>query len=949
MKRIVLLLSFMISAFLCSNLFAADAFTSDVQLYNEVCQTFSNGFYPGTISAVEMLQKRFPESTFTHKALAYKGEALINMNSYDEAVSTLESAVSYMHSGSSELIRSTYLLGCAYFYKNDYTTALEKFHLACSLCLTNNEMETYAPSILFSGRIFFILENYEKAKPLFEYVVSNGNLYDSFAYGEAVQKLFACYNSTFDWKKTTALYSKFSETDFENKIYLTLTLYYADACSELSEYKEAYDAYCLVIEKGDEALAVSALKKAYLISSEHETGTDSGEVLAKSQNVFKESPAFVNEFWVRLGIDEYNLKHYDKAKKYFSRIENTEGEQIFSSDVELLCSLYKAKMLLEETKLSDEAENLLIPAEKFIRKSKIENIGDAFYSTLLQCKIQGQKWDEIPAVYAKLKTPSASDHLVISSYYYKKGQYDKVTSDTGELYASSLCKLGKYEEACIEYEKSGSISSDYAKALFITGKYESSYEIASKSSDLQKDYIMGLCCINTKAWKKASEHFSLYLKNYSNKPEFQKLCLYYKGYAEYNLAKFKDSYASFVRYTIESQDELSGYTLKSYEYAVKAALQNGDFKNASLQAGNLVKFSENDEDRHKAIVLSAEIFADYGKFDEAIQLLSPYTESNNDFSAQALFLTAGMYERKNEVVKADATYKKIYENMPRSGYSEEAMYKSGEVFYSTGNYSEAFKRFNAYIYKYTSGKFSDAALYYSGDCALKLGETDRSVMMNKTMLQKYPQSVYSYGACKNLLSAYYAQENYNEALSIARNMLKNYSQQSKDDEIEKRLIELEKIVGGTDRRVAEKQTEYSKLSGAKTKAGRVAGTQLVRLYAESLYTQSEAYELASLLLPEQVASDEREDAAFNAEFIADYCRKNQENKKAAQMYLKAAENYRSVRNGERAAAALYGAAEAFAADGLSGDARETAALLKQLYPESLQAEKVDRVTGGTRN
>ena len=63
------------------------------------------------------------------------------------------------------------------------------------------------------------------------------------------------------------------------------------------------------------------------------------------------------------------------------------------------------------------------------------------------------------------------------------------------------------------------------------------------------------------------------------------------------------------------------------------------------------------------------------------------------------------------------------------------------------------------------------------------------------------------------------------------------------------------------------------------------------------------------------------------------------------MYLKAAEYYRNVKNNSGAASALYGAAEAFAAEGLKGDARETAALLKELYPQSIQAERVDRVTG----
>ena len=954
MKRLYLVFILLLASSLC---FAqqSESYTSDVQLYNEVRQTFSNGFYPGTVSSADLLWEKFPESSFVHQALSYKGEALINMESYDEAVSTLEAAVSYMHSGSPEIIRSTYLLGRAYYHKKEYTKALEKLHLACSLCLTNNDMEFYPQSVFYSACIFYELEEYKEAQALFEYVISNGSKFEPAAYGQAIQKLFVCYNSISDYKKTERLYSKISEDNFEKNVYYTLTLYYADACAANGKYREAYDSYSRVIENSEEALAINALKKAYILSCEQNIGKDSGEVLAKSEDVFKGNPAFVNEFWLRLGIDEFRAGNYSKSEDYFLRIDNDSSSEIFSADIEVVRAIYKAKGILEAARPVSAAEDQLLLAETYLKKSKIENINDAFYSTLLQCKLQDQKWEEIPAVYAKIKAPAVSDKLALSSYYYKKGQYDKVDSSSGLLYASSLCKLGLFEKACLEYEKlyaAGALKSaeltDYAKALFSCGRYSDALKIAQACDSLEKDYLCGLCLINQRSWKKASDSFASYIRQNSGKENFIKLSLYFKGYAEYNLEEFKNAYSSFVRYTMESQNEFNAYCLKSYEYAVKAALQTGDFKNASAQAGNLVRYSESEESRRRALVLSAEIFADYGKYDEAIELLLPYSSGHDDFAAQTLFLMAGMYERKGEVIKADEAYRRVYETMPRSSYAEEAMYRVGEVFYSVGKYSEAFARFNAYVYKYTSGEFSDAAFFYCGDCALRLGDVSRSIMMNRTLLQKYPSSVYAYGASKNLLTAYYNQENYSEALGIARTMLKDFPQQAADDEIGKRLIELEKIVAGTDRRVAEKETEYTKLGGAETKAGRLAGSQLVRLYAESLYTQQDAFELASKLLPKQTASDERSDAAFNAEFIADYYRKNQENKKAAEMYLRAAEYYRNVSNGERAAAALYGAAEAFTAAGLTGDARETAVLLKQLYPDSLQAENVDRVTGASR-
>ena len=939
MKKLFFTFVFLIAGF-C--LFAAELAASDAQLYNEVKQTFDNGFYPGTVNAVNQLQKNYPESSFTHNALAYKGEALINMESYDEAIQNLESAITYMHSGSAALIRCTYLLGKAYYQKGEYPAALEKFYLACKLCLTNNSMESYPQSVLYSGRVFYKLEQYKEALPLFEYVVSNGKAFSNEDYCEGLQKLFVAYNKTGNAAKTAALFDRLSSESFSDEVYHTLVLYYGDACAALKENQKAYDAYCKVLKSGVKALTVTALKKAYLISSENGIAA-SGEILDAIKEDFADNSELLNEFWLRLAIDEYNGKNYQKAETYLANIDAA-----VTSDYYLLQNLYGAKIILEENRPVNLAEEKLLSVEALVKKSSTENISDSFYATLLQCKVQAEKWDEVSPVFAKIKEPDKSAKYAVSTYYYKKGMYEKVDPSCGELYASALCKTGNYASACAEYEKLNSNSFDYAMALFRCGRYEAACSVSSKSQSTRKNYLCGLAWVNLRQWKKAKEAFANYISQNSSKDDFLPLSLYYKGYAEYNEAEFKNSYSSFVRFAMENPDKENAYALKSYEYAVKSALQTGDFKNASIQAANLVKHSSEGEAKHKAVILSAEIFADYENYDSALELLAPYTSGRDEFAAQSLFMTARIYEKKNNLNQADGFYRRIYEELPKSSYAEEAMYRSAEVYYNHEKYSDAYGRFNSYIYKYPSGQFSDAALFYCGDSALRLGEFDRAIMLNRTLVQKYNSSVYLYGANKNLLSAYYAQENYSQALQSAKTLLKDFPQQASDDEIGKRLVELEKIVNGTDRRIAEKETEFSKL-GDSSPAGRHVGTELVVLYSESLYTQKEAYTLAKSLLAKQTTASEYADAAINAELIADYERRNGENASSAKMYLKAAEYYRSVKNDQRAAAALYGAAEAFAAQGLYGDARETASLLKELYPESQQAERVDRVTGDMRN
>ena len=922
MKRFFLLILFFLSA-VCF----AQQTDSDILIFNEVRQSFENGFYPGTVSSADRLQNNYPDSSFIPSALAYKGEALVYMELYSDAIEVLESAIAQMHSGSPEIIRCNYLLGRVYHEQKKYSKALDKYHLACSLALINDDMNWYAPSVLYSGRLFYELKKWKEAIPHFEYVVSNGRLFDPEDYTEALQKLFICYNKSENYGKTVSLFNKLKEKDFERPVYMTLCFYYGDACTALKKNDEAYKAYERVLGSGEKA------------------------------------PSVADEFWLRLAVDEFKAGNYGKAETYLSHVD-AEGLSE-NTDLKLLKNIYLSKILLENGKPAD-AEKKLSGLESAVKKSEVQGAADSYYSTLLQCKLQNEKWEDIPGVYGKLKVPSETDKLAVSTYYYKKGQFDKVDSGCGELYASALCKLGRYEAACSEYERLGGASFDYALALFYCGRYDKAIKAADASGAVQKDYLAGLCFINQKSWKKAVERLAAYIKQSSGRQDFNLLALYYKGYAEYNLAEFKNSYSSFVRYCMESEKapgapdsptsptspvspETRPYLLRSYEYAVKSALQSGDFKNASTQAANLVRCSQDGAQKQKALVLSAEIFVDYGNYDAAIQLLAPYTSGRDDFAAQALFMTAQIYARQGKVQQADEVYRRTYEGYPRSSYADEAMYRAGEVYYSNGEYSPAYTRFNNYVYKYASGRFCDAAMFYCGDCALRLGENDRCVMLNKTLLQKWPDSVYAYGANKNLLEAYYRQEEYSQALAVAKVLLGSFAQQAAEDGIGKRAKELEKIVNGTDRRVAEKESEFASLGGAGTVAGRAAGTELVRLYAESLSTQDEAFELASQLLKKQSESSERADAAYNAEFVAEYNRKKGNNKKAAETYLKAAEYYRSVKNDSGAASALYGAAEAFAAEGLKGDARETAALLKELYPQSIQAERVDRVTGDARN
>ena len=117
------------------------------------------------------------------------------------------------------------------------------------------------------------------------------------------------------------------------------------------------------------------------------------------------------------------------------------------------------------------------------------------------------------------------------------------------------------------------------------------------------------------------------------------------------------------------------------------------------------------------------------------------------------------------------------------------MYSLGGLYYSRGDYATAENRYNKYIYKFVDGKFSDAAFFYCADCELKIGATEKSIMMNKNLIQTYPNSVYLYGAYRNLFTAYYNLENYSNALATARTMLNKYPTQAAEDGVGRKVID----------------------------------------------------------------------------------------------------------------------------------------------------------------
>ena len=918
-KRIlfVLLSVFLLNQAAFSATKGSEGQVSELDIYNEL-NIYSNAeYYPGVLEQAELLEQNYPESVFIVTALIAKGKALTYLNRYDEAEETLLKVLSSLRFGAAEYAKCWYYLAKAHYYGGDYTNALSAFHTVCDVEQRENKLEFYHSSILFAGRICFFMEMYEETIPLLEYVVSNGPEFTKAEYDEALQKLLFAYNSTERYPYTIKLYSRLEPESFSDQVFAALTIYAADAYEKTGQVEKAY------------------------------------ETLKSRQNEsFKE---MLCSFRLSLGAAAYNKKDYEAANNYFALAKESSVNSTIMSAL-----IYEQKIKLDTEGKGAAAsveEELLANTEKILLAAQdTPGLANSYYSLLMRTKAFAGQDSEALAYYEKLDKAGPKDTYIAASLLKKTdpAKAEKLIApyeadvSCAKLYAQILCNDAKYakaEEVFARLEKNKKLDEasriEYAKVLYRQKKWKDSLRVAMLNiKNPMGMYIAGLCEYNLKNYTTAYNYLDVYEKSLKKEQGYKKTALFYKGVCAYRMSAYKDSYNAFAAY-VKNYTNRDEYLYRSYEFGAKAALMDGSLKNAAVMAQGMIDSSLNITQKQNAVIYCSEILSDSKDYDGAIKLLSAYTQDKSDFAVQCMSAVAKVYEKKGEIEKADSQYERIQRDYKGTAAAEEAVYRSGEIYYSAQRYTEAEARFTKYIYNYVDGRYSDAAYYFSGDCNMKTGALDKAIMQNTTLVSKYPSSIYSYGAYKNLLLAYYEQENYRDALSTARLLVRDYKEQASSDGIGQRVVELERIVGGTDRVVVEKTGEYERAGKTSTKKGRNAGSELVQLYAQH-DEKDQALALALELLKYQKDGDEMYYAAQNADFVASYYYNSSQPQKAAEYYLKAAEYYRKSGQDkdDKAAAALYSATDSFVSAGLNGDARDTANLLVELYPETKQGKKV---------
>lgn len=772
MKKIfIIVLTFV----LCSVVYAKEADSTDRSVYNQIVYMYSNGFYDSSIHLINQLKEEFPNSSLIEECEFIKGQCL--------------------------------------YYQKKYNQALKCFFSVCK----NIDNLYYNQSILYSARSFFMMQEFNEAIPLYEFIVLNGNNFSKNDYVESLKKLFICYNNTGNKSKTENLVKKINKDDF--------------------------------------------------------------------------------------GLETYN--------------------QLLELKDSVLADYYLAKKMLEENKI-DDCIKILSKIEHDVEKSNNQSFKDSYYALLIRCYAIKEKWDLIPSAFDKIVQKNNNVIYFAAYAYYNTKNYAKViTLLENKTYLQDMYKIS----VALESFK----NQDYEKSLRFSQTIKNAYA----------EYLSGLNYINLKNWKKAILHFESFLKT---NPKNEYLARFYKGYAEFLLNQSEKSLKTFEQYLDNSKNNKlinRKYEQLAYEYSLRNAINLKNHQKIMKLADELLSISTSEKEKQALTIFVAEIYSDFSDYVNAIKLLQPYEKEFSEKNLNALYTLATIYEKNEDFENAHRLYSSIYKKFSKDNYGIQSLFRQAQLYYSNKDFKNAEDCFYEFIYKYPNDENLVSAMYYCSECYLKNGKKQNALMMCNTIVSSFPYSAYDYASYKNLVSIYYDLNDYSSALETTNILIKKYPAQVGADGIIEKQKELTKIVAGTDKEIAKKYAEYSKIGNNSVK-GRILGTELVSLYMKNNFESEEGFELASDLVLLQTSEKETFYKAQNYENIAHYYMSKQNYKNAAESFLQATEFYR-ITDKTKPAETLYLCVECFNFAKMYSDAEETAKVLINLYPDTDYAKNVKKL------
>jgi len=671
----------------------------------------------------------YPSNSKSIMAFFELGNYYYRNNKYKEAITAFEKVKAYNLSPA-ERFELKFKLGYSYFTQKDFDHALENFKYSQQ---TDNAFQ--GASAYYAGFIEIERTNYDDALTYLK-IAENKDAYKNVVPPMITRVYYG--KKDYDQVITYAQSTFLAGTNVKNISEMELML--ADAYYFRKDYRNAFKYFESSLERKGGKSTVEVLYKTGFTAYESGFFRQAVDYLKKAaldkEKIGQYASYYLGLSYLRLDNKPFAITAFENASK-----------QEFDKTIQFESMFYLGKLNFEEGRYA-----AAIPALTKYNQSEHSSVNR----------------EEVDALISEsyLLTEDVDAALeYIESLPVKTDKVKQIYQLVTYRKATALFNAGRYREAVQTFNLSLNYPFDKETTLasyfwigeaYAIGRMlkeaQNAYEMVLKNdpsnvseTTIKARYGLGYSHYNLKNYNRALPHFKLYVEEGRSSPNKY---FYYDA-----LLRLADCYYAIKDYNT---------SISIYNRSIQAGGAEGDYCNYQISLiygikGDLSKaqlyLDKVIEIKHSvyyddALYQKAELYFENGDYNRAIQGFSTLIkeQSTSPFIPYALINRAISYSNLQQSDNSIADYKTVIDNYPRHQASNNALMGLQEALTSTNRSSE----FNEYLEKY------------------KLLNPDGQDLSN-----------IEFDAAKNM----YFNQDYNGAIAAFNQYIRNYGQNSFEDEV----------------------------------------------------------------------------------------------------------------------------------------------------------------------
>ncbi len=619
------------------------------------------------------------------------------------------------------------ITGEAFFKLEKYDSAIVYLNKYMSASSSGSDEAAYQ-----LGYAYFKTDQFSEAIPYFEQVsVKENEIGQNASY-----YLAACYLRQDDKENARKAFASAKRKDFDPVIKQDAMFNYALLTFEVGgdPFNDAVGAFEAFIEEYPESKRIDEARRyliqAYLGARNYKQALASIEKVDDKNDELKEA---YQRIAYNRGIELYNIQHYFDAAKMFEKAVIYTG---FDRQREAKAYYWMGESYYQAGKYAE--------AEKAYKKYKA-----------------------MPVAYSVEENKFANYNLAYT--YYKQNKYSQAAGLFRQFASDGAGNVdnGYISDSYLRVADCEFMQTNYFPAIDF---YQRSLDAKTSYADyalMQKGICLGLA-------KKGLDKIATLRKLINDYPGSV-----YADDAWYEIAqeylKLQDQSQA-----IESLEALCSAYPKS-EFTSKSLVQLGllyynldnNEKAISCYKKAVTNFNGT-EDARSALLGLKNIYVDLGRIDEYSAFVDGLDGNVPRLSIEEkdslTYLTAEKFYMTSQCEKAIPAFEKYLAGYPNGAYAIKANFYCGDCYYQSREYDKALTKFD-YVINHGNNQFTEQALLGAGRIAISRENYPDAILYYSKLAVISSSDANLKEAQLALLRSYYKQNNYEEALKVADDVL----------------------------------------------------------------------------------------------------------------------------------------------------------------------------------